>query len=158
MDISRGNVSKDDFDNLIKEIKIAKKNSNNVDDPYKSIFEVIFKGMELLLSDDVAPDFETNQRQISINLFLKDKDIQSHTDRVIVMAFYLCKFRKIDPFNVNDISELYSESRIKAPKNLNDSIKKQERKGYLIEKGEKEGLKAWTLSFDGIDCVKSLIR
>ncbi len=65
-----------------------------------------------------------DKKEISIIDFLKSKEINNHSNRIMAMAYYLYKFKDVDPFNIKDITEMYSIARINKPKNLNDFISK----------------------------------
>lgn len=91
--------------------------------------------------------------------FLKKKGLGTHTDRVVGMAYYLDKYKGVDPFNVKDIEEMYEEARIQPPKNLSDIVAKQAKRGLFIElKDKKDGLKAWRISAPGIEYIESLLE
>ncbi len=89
--------------------------------------------------------------------FIKRKKLESHSNRVVGLAYYLLKYNGVDSFTVKDIERMYEEARLIPPKNFSDTISKASKKGYFIECKEKiDGLKAWKISKDGIEYIESL--
>lgn len=124
--------------------------------PEKDIFVGIVEILESLIGRYVR--YPEITRETSLFEFIKQKKLESHGDRVVGMAYYLYKYKGVDPFNVKDIEKMYDEARLSLPKNLSDIIAKQAKnKGYFIECSEKkDGLKAWKISASGIEYIESL--
>jgi hypothetical protein len=148
------------FEEQLKEkIEISKKICDDLEleEPYKSIcFRVILE--RLLAEGEVIYKSKTMEKKEETSLinFLKQKNISNHADRVVAMAYFMYKYKNVEIFNSADIKNLYSEAMVKEPKNIVDIINKREEKGYLMEKGEKDGLKAWSITMDGIEYTESL--
>lgn len=143
---------------LILEIKFAEDKCDEIDEPQKTILKTILNSLKFIISDPtiIKESKVYSKDNITLIKFLKEHNIKNHSDRVICMAYFLCKFRNVDPFNKKNIQEMYSEARIKEPKNLSDIITKQTKKDYLLEKGKIEGLKSFCITTDGIEHMKNL--
>ncbi len=131
---------------------------DGLNEPEKSILTSIVEILESIIRRyTIYSDSETTEK-ISIFEFIKQKKLETHVDKVVGMAYYLYKYKNIDPFNVKDIEKMYEEARISLPKNLSDIIAKlAKNKGYFIECNEKkDGLKAWKISASGIEYIESL--
>lgn len=133
---------------LKKKVGKAKELSKGLDEPYKSIFDVIFESLLSIINNKES--LVQKSEGVSIIDFLTKRGINTHSNIIIAMAHYLYKIKDVDPFNLEDIKKLYSEARIKTPKNISDIIKKKESMGYLMLKGKKNGLKAWGITLKGI--------
>jgi len=86
--------------------------------------------------------------------FIEEENLKSHKEYIVGMAYYLYKFEDVDPFNVDDIKNMYNEARIPPPKNVNDFIAKLCKQGFFVEAGTKDGLKAWKISIKGIKFIE----
>jgi len=138
--------------NKLDELESRIENLNNpVRDILIDIVEIIRNIAENLSTHLEIP------RETSLTEFINKKKLKSHSDRVVGMAYYLYRYRGVDPFNVKDIEKMYEEARLSSPKNLSDIIAKRAKKGYFIEcKEKKDGLKAWKISASGIEYIESL--
>lgn len=146
------------MDNIEKKVNELGDKISKLSEPEKSIFNEIINLILDLSKRTSSTDSEIS-KTTSLVSFLKQKGLdKSHAERVIGMAYYLDKYKGIDPFNVKDIEKTYEEARIKPPKNLTDIVSKQaKRRELLIEaKEKKDGLKSWRISANGIDYVESL--
>jgi len=131
---------------------------DGLNEPEKSILTDIVEILESIIGRYATYQELTKEKEMSPFEFIKQKKLESHGDRVVSMAYYLYKYRGVDPFNVKDIEKMYEEARLSLPKNLSDIIAKQAKnKGYFIECNEKkDGLKAWKISASGIEYIESL--
>jgi len=91
----------------------------------------------------------------SLANFLKQKEAKSHADKVITIAVYLYRYRNIKEFTATDIETCYQEALLKMPKNINDRINANRKKGYIDLTGnEREGLKTFRITREGLDYVE----
>jgi hypothetical protein len=96
------------------------------------------------------------EKRISLVELFDEKLPQKHTEEIALFAYYMDKVLREPYFNVSDINELYTKSKIKGPANINDTINALVRKGILMESDEeKESLKCWTITRSGIELVES---
>lgn len=70
-----------------------------------------------------------------------------HSDLSMIFAYWLHHKRKMSSYNSIDIGNCYSEARITPPKNIPDTMNKNQGKGYLMTASEKkDGRKAWVIT------------
>jgi hypothetical protein len=93
---------------------------------------------------------------ISLQEFLSSKKPKTESQKVLVVAYYLEKFKGLEFFNVNDIKDAFRLAKESPPSNINDVVNQNIRKGYMMRvEEEKDGLKAWTLTNKGQKFVES---
>lgn len=143
-------------DNLQTKLNELKSKIERLNEPEKDILTSIVEILESIIGRYAT--YSEITREMSIFEFIKQKKLETHIDRVVGMAYYLYKYKGVDPFNVKDIEKMYEEARVSLPKNLSDIIAKlAKNKGYFIECNEKkDGLKAWKISASGIEYIESL--
>lgn len=92
----------------------------------------------------------------SISEFVLKLGVQSHTDIVLGMAYYLLKAKAQDSFTAADLDHLYEEGRF--PKsNVHLAIIGNIKKGLMMERSEKkDGLKAFAITASGERFVEEL--
>jgi len=90
-----------------------------------------------------------------LNRLLDQKHPHSHSQKVLLFAYYLVKYKKADAFCAEDIGRCYQEARIAQPRNINDLIRKLPRE-YVMEAGRKGKKKAWRLTREGMTYVESI--
>lgn len=106
-------------------------------------------------TDEITPPEPTDEPGPSLANFLKQKKAKSHADKVITIAVYLYRYRKHEEFTATDIERCYQEALLKMPKNINDRINANRRKGYIdITGSEREGLKTFRITREGLDYVE----
>lgn len=143
-------------DNLQAKLNELKLKIDRLNEPEKDIIISIVEILESIVRKyTIHPE---TKDVTSVYEFIKQKKLETHTDKVVGMAYYLYKYKNVDPFNVKDIEKMYEEARISLPQNLSDIIAKlAKNKGYFIETTEKkDGLKAWKISASGIEYIESL--
>lgn len=91
-----------------------------------------------------------NGKQISPKEFLmhygaSDNDVQN--------TFLLCCYAEFENgkefFNIEDLRPLFGAARVRMPKNLNDAINKNIKKGFLTESQERGFKKSWVVTMTG---------
>ncbi len=95
-------------------------------------------------------------KKTSIKEFIIEKRISTDTDKAVVICSYLEKFAGLESLNIDNIGNGFREAKEPVPKNLNETVNKNVKKGYLMESGEKDGKKAWTLTNSGERFVEEL--
>jgi len=144
-----------DIDEYKKKIELAKKASEGFEEPYKSIsFEVILKN--LLNEERWDNSSPKNKVEKTLIDFIEEKKAINHTEKILCMAYYLYKFKRVDLFTSDDIKKSYFEARRKEPANISDFLNKLHKKNFLMKRGQKDGLKAYSLTLEGIKHVEEL--
>lgn len=108
-----------------------------------------------LESEQSLPRRRSSVERPSINEFIITKGISTDTDKTLVIAYYLEKFEGLSESNTDDLSRGFKRAKEPPPGNLNETVNKNVRKGYLMETGQKEGKKAWALTNSGNNFVET---
>lgn len=87
--------------------------------------------------------------QMSIAEVIKKSTAKKDTDRVLLIAHYLYKVKRIDTFNITDIKDSFAEARLTDPGNLSQTINNLVKAGKLRPAGEKDSLKAFAITQTG---------
>jgi len=94
-------------------------------------------------------------RGLSVNEFLKSKNLVDDVKRTLAIAYWLDHYRDLESFIYSDIQEGFRTAKLKVPSNVNDKINMNVRNGHLAEEKEKrEGKKAWYITSSGIQYVE----
>jgi hypothetical protein len=106
-------------------------------------------------ADEITPPELATEPGPPLASFLKQKGARSHADKIITIAVYLYKHRDVKEFTTADIEVCYKEALLKKPKNINDRINANRKKGYIDVTGEeREGLKTFCITSEGLDYVE----
>jgi hypothetical protein len=98
-------------------------------------------------------------KEISVKEFILDKKPSSDPNKALTVGYYLEKHRKISPFTIRDLEQLFREAREPLPSNTNDVVNQDIAKGFMMEAEEKkDGRKAWTLTSTGEKFVENGLK
>ena len=98
-------------------------------------------------------------KELSIKEFILEKKPSSDLNKTITVAFYLERYRKVSPFSIKDLEQLFREAREPIPKNISDAVNKNIAKGFIMKTDKKkEGLTTWTLTSSGERFVENGLR
>lgn len=90
---------------------------------------------------------------------IKKHRIQTHLDKFLTIVWYMSKYEGIGTVNVRDIIKAYRRKIKQAmPKNPDDLLNKLIGRGFLEEAGVKEGLRFFSITLEGEEKVKQLLR
>lgn len=110
----------------------------------------------LLISEDSKSTTIKPKDIMSINEFLKNKNIQNEVQLTLAIAYWLDYFEKIDSFNVSDLENTFRSARLSVPKNINDKVNMNIKNGHIAEhKEKKNGKKAWYVTNTGSELVEN---
>jgi hypothetical protein len=101
---------------------------------------------------------ETAPKRISVAQFFKKLSSKTELDRVLAAGYFLEKFKDQDSFTAAEISDTIRGAKISPPRNPNDSINKNIKKGYIMPSGDKEGKMAFVLTSDGEEAIADLLN
>ena len=96
-----------DFTNRINRVKTE---AEKLNEPLKGVVLEIIN----LISDLYKSPLHTEPPPVYH--FIEEENLKSHKEYIVGMAYYLYKFEDVDPFNVDDIKNMYNEARIPPPK------------------------------------------
>ena len=88
--------------------------------------------------------------------FFKAVKPKTDTDRVLVSAYYLEKYRQAQNATAAEIRDLISEAKWQPPSNTSDAINKNIRKGFLMTAGDRENKMAFVVTSDGEALVEGM--
>lgn len=95
-------------------------------------------------------------KKLSVKEFLISKKPKTDIDKTLIIGYYLENSDNCLPFNAKDIENGFRNAKETSPKNVNDVINKNIRKGFMMEaKEKKDGKMAWELTNLGEQCVVS---
>ena len=92
-------------------------------------------------------------KEMSEAQFFKKVSPRSDVDRVLAAGYFLEKFKSQDNFTASEVSETIRSAKTLPPKNTNDLINANIRKGHMMPSGDKEGKKAFVLTSDGEEAI-----
>lgn len=87
--------------------------------------------------------------------FLASLNVDSHPARVTAIAYYHFHTADGAAINTRDIIEGYTRARLRRPQNIPDVVATCVRRGHLVDKGRKDGLKAWVITRTGDQFVRA---
>lgn len=88
--------------------------------------------------------------------FLKEYDHKTDVDRVLLAGFFLEKLRNQENFTASEIRQVIIEAKSPPPKNPNDAINSNIKKGMMMLSGDRDNLKAFVLTTDGEEAVQEM--
>lgn len=153
---------------LIKEkIKFAESCVKGFDEPFKSIaFKVLLEksfnelagpNMNKAEKDMLLPIAIAQTEPTTLPGFMRKMNTKSHIDKVLAIVYFLTQRQSLDAVTVSDIEESYRKSLLKPSTNTNYMLNIAVSRGYLMELGDREGKKSWTITQDGIDLMEKLL-
>jgi hypothetical protein len=97
-----------------------------------------------------------SSRDLSLREFIDQYNTTAHTDMVLLIGYYLEKYRNQESFTVTDIRGCYKEIREKLS-NAGPFINQNVRKGFLMEAPKKDGDKkvTYSLTRKGIQFIEN---
>jgi|GEM_PF-1293921 len=101
---------------------------------------------------------QSSGKSMSAAQFFRKINPRSDIDRTLAAGYYLEIFKKMENFTAVDIKgTIQKEAKTQPPKNTNDAINKNIKKGYMMSAGDKEGKMAFVLTSDGEEAIKTLL-
>jgi len=100
----------------------------------------------------------TLSKGMSTAQFFRKISPKTDVSRVLAAGYFLEKFKDQDSFTASEISETVRGAKIPPPRNTNDAINKNIKKGYIMPSGDKEGKMAFVLTSDGEETIAELLN
>jgi hypothetical protein len=98
------------------------------------------------------------KKTLSPAQFFKKANPRTDVDRVLAAGYYLEVFQQMDNFTAVEVRDaIHKEAKTPPPKNPNDAINKNIKKGYMMGAGDKDGKMAFVLTSDGEESIRALI-
>jgi len=90
--------------------------------------------------------------------FFKACNARTDNDRTLIATYFLEKFRNAQNSTAAEIRDVIREARVQPPRNPNDSVNQNIRKGLLMTAGNKDNKMAFVLTSDGEAAVEEMQR
>ena len=74
----------------------------------------------------------------------------------MVFSYWLSKAKGMGSYHSGDIEQCYLDALIAKPRNTNDVMNANQKKGYLIQTPNKDGKKAWRISPSGEKYIEGM--
>jgi hypothetical protein len=119
-------------------------------EPYRTVAYRVL--LERFLGFDLARNGRNGRpADLSAGLaeFLAARGPDSHPARVTAIAYYYFHHADGAAITARDIIDAYTRARVRKPQNIPDVIATCVRRGYLVDRGRKDGLKAWVITGAG---------
>jgi hypothetical protein len=99
---------------------------------------------------------EPKQKTKSPAQFFKLCNARSDVDRTLVGAYFLEKYRNAQNASAGEIRDVIREAKVPPPRNVNDSVNQNIRKGLLMSAGDRENKMVFVLTSDGEIAVEQM--
>lgn len=104
------------------------------------------------------PTPPVQKKDLSPREFLLEKQAKSQTQKVVLLGYFLEKYRNMTSFDVADLEGIFRAAKEPLPKNINDLVNKNVSRGLLMEAAERKGhKKCWNLTSSGERFVETEI-
>lgn len=101
----------------------------------------------------------TSTKKLSIREFFISKKPKNGVDKTLVVGYYLENYQDFPSFNISDIEAGFRSAKEPPPGNINDTINKNIRKGFIMDAVEKkENKQAWVLTNLGLQYVENDLK
>lgn len=126
-----------------------------------------FLGLQKHLSAPVSPKAalrkgaqasQTEPRKLSPAQFFRKVAPGTDVERILAAGYFLEVFENQESFTALEAREVVRSAKIPPPKNPNDSINKNIKKGLMMAAGDKEGKMAFVLTSDGEEEIAATLN
>ena len=136
--------------------------SNYVEDKIAEFLErqksIPVKGAEKSSLISTTPTTLKSSKEMSVAQFFKKVSPKSEIERVLASGYFLEKFKKEEKFTAAEISGIIRESKRQPPKNPNDAVNQNIKKGHMMSAGDKDGKMAFVLTSDGEEVIEESLN
>lgn len=101
---------------------------------------------------------ELKGKKVSAAQFFKKCNPKTDNDRVLVAAYYLEQVKNLQNFTAAEVRDQIKEAKRQPPKNVNDSINQNIKKGMLMSAGDRDNKIAFVLTSDGEEQVAEMSK
>lgn len=102
------------------------------------------------------PASNEKSKKTSIKEFLLEKNSLGDVQKTLAIAYYLEAFEGMTSFNADDLKKGFRQAKERLPKNINDKVNMNIKKGHIMNQEEKkDGKKAWEITSSGELFVKN---
>jgi len=116
---------------------------------FGEVFKLLIKEPLVVSEGEMKSKIKTVSLPSQVSEFLAQKNIISHTDRVVAVLYYYYHSGNT-LMTIAEFENTYSSIRIKQPRNFSDVLAQCIRKGYVVEaSNKKDDKKAWQITPTG---------
>lgn len=101
---------------------------------------------------------QATTKKISVSQFFRKLSTRTDVDRALAAGCYLEKYEKCESFTAGEVREVIRTAKINPPKNTNDSINANIKKGLIMAAGDKDAKRAFVLTSDGEDTINEMLN
>ena len=101
---------------------------------------------------------ELKGKKFSPAQFFKKCNPKTDNDRVLAAAYYLEQVKNLQNFTAAEVRDQIKEAKRQPPRNVNDSINQNIKKGLLMSAGDRDNKMAFVLTSDGEEQVAEMIK
>jgi hypothetical protein len=98
------------------------------------------------------------RKALSPAQFFKKAGARTDVDRTLLAGYYLESFKQCDSFTAGEIKETIRDAKNSPPKNANDAVNSNIKKGLMMSAGDKDGRRAFVLTSDGEEAVAEMVQ
>lgn len=121
--------------------------------------EARIKKLEVALFSTEGVKISVGGKRMSAKEFLMTKKIETTTQKVLVLGYYLEKTENMPSFNATDIETIFRSAKERLPSNINDLVNSNVKTAFMDEaKEKKDGKKAWYLTSTGENYVEQELK
>jgi hypothetical protein len=100
----------------------------------------------------------TTGKKMALAQFFRKLGLRTEVDRVLAAGYYLETSGGAESFTAAEVGEAIRKAKNPPPKNPNDSINQNIKKGLMMSAGDKEGKMAFVLTTDGEERIAGLLN
>jgi len=97
-------------------------------------------------------------KKLSPAQFFNKCNPKTDNERVLLGGFYLEQFGKFQNFTAAEVRDQIREAKRQPPKNVNDAVNQNIKKGLLMSAGDRENKRVFVLTSDGEEEVKEMLK
>jgi len=132
----------------------------------KKISEFIDKQKELGLVNTITnkplgstKNVASETKKMSGAQFFRQLSLKTDVDRTLAAGYYLERHKGYESFTASEVSEIIrKDAKRTPPRNPNDTINSNIRKGMIMAAGDKDGKNAFVLTSDGEDEINEMLN
>lgn len=98
----------------------------------------------------------TSGKSLSPAQFFKLCGPKTDNARTLAAAYFLEKYRNLQSATASEIRDVIREARVQPPRNPNDSVNQNIRKGLLMTAGDKDKKMAFVVTSDGEAVIEEM--
>ncbi len=109
---------------------------------------------EDVIGDNVIGD----KKGLAPGQFFKKLNSKSDVNAVLAAGYYMEKVKAQENFTALEIRDLLGQAKRQPPKNINDAINGNIKKGLIMSAGDRDSRMAFVLTTDGEDAVQNMAK